>query len=74
MQATKSLVLKAVADAQKSVASSRPKVVVEPKEEETEHKLELQKQLSKLQEEFRMNKERLERECGGKVDEYEDYK
>ena len=38
MQATKSLVLKAVADAQKSVASSRPKVVVEPKEEETEHK------------------------------------
>ena len=43
-------------------------------EEENEIKLELQKQITRLQEEARFNREKLEKECNSKLEELEDSK
>jgi hypothetical protein len=41
-------------------------------EEESEARLELQKQLNRLQEEFKMSKSNVEKDCALRVDEVED--
>ncbi len=43
-------------------------------DEETESRLELHKQFNKMQEEFKLNRANIEKECGLRVDEVEDAK